>query len=207
MKVILDQVGIVISVLSMSILFVGVTVKRSWANWAYKYLFVLLVIELSSFVLGVLLKRNDYILLVFSSFAGFVFLTQYYSKNIKLFNSKIRMSMLGLGVFLFLISFLDVVKPFIPIILYIYSVSITTYSLLYFYKLVKSKIENKSYNNMLNYGVLFFFCLDTCLSIASKFLTQEVLIYVSWFWFVRVLFLQFFYITLINYLWKTGKVQ
>lgn len=207
MKTTLDLAGIVISILSMSILFIGTTVKRIWGSWAYKYLLVLLVMELSSFVLGILFKRNDYILLLLSLFISFIFLTHYYAKEVKLFKPKIKVGILGMGIFLFLISFLEIINPFIPIILYVYSVGITFYSLFYFYKLVKNEIENKSYNTMLNYGVLSFFCLDACLSIASKFLTQETLIYVGWFWFVRVLLLQFFYITLINYLWKTGKTQ
>ena len=159
MKELLDQVGLVISLLSMSILLFGLLVKRFWQYWVYKYLLVLFTLELTSFVLGILLKRNDYILLLVSLFTSFMFLTYYYYKDVRLFNNKVKIGLFGFGTVLFCVSFVNVFYPFVPIVLYLYSVGVTVYSLFYFYNLLKRKRSNPKHSLVLNYGILFFFVL------------------------------------------------
>jgi hypothetical protein len=171
-------------------------------NWLY--LIVLFLTEFASiFALNTI--ENITIFISVSFFMHFAFLTHFYLSKIYLLNNKLKTGVISLGVVLLLLNIIGTQNQYHFYGRFIFSVVITLYSLIFIYQFLKERITYKKELFIFNSSILLFFCIDAFLAIASDYLINNSLVIVSWFWFFRAVLLQLFYISLIYYLWKTGK--
>ncbi|WP_375560886.1 hypothetical protein ACE193_24840 [Bernardetia sp. OM2101] len=89
----------------------------------------------------------------------------------------------------------------------IYSFAVMLLSMVDIYFMVGGKIKFSKSRMLLNNTVLVFFALDTLLAVSNNYLVSENIELVAWFWFLRALALQVYYISLIYYLQKDGKTD
>jgi len=200
---ILNQIGFFLNLLSILILIFGSSLyffKKSKVSSIYIYILVLLLFEIASRILGYLFKSN-YLILSFSFFIHFLFLTYFYFSKIYRVNKLKKYSVIGLGLIILIIS--NYIQPYDR---FIYSLTITCYSLFYVYIWLKGNLRTDIRHNLLNGSILLFFCIDAFLAIGTEYLITNSLELVSWFWFFRAILLQLFYITLVYFVWKTQKV-
>ncbi|PKH49393.1 hypothetical protein CXF68_01240 [Tenacibaculum sp. Bg11-29] len=173
-------------------------------NWIYiALLFIIEIVSVFPFVVN----NNVRLLMLVSFFVHFVFFTIFYFSKVSLFKNEFKVWVISIGVLVLLTS---VVVPENYLQFdgrFVYSLTITFYSLMYFYSFLKEDIKPCKYEIILNSSILFFFCIDAFLAIATSYLINNNLTLVSWFWFFRAVFLQLFYISFVYYLWKILKVQ
>jgi len=181
--------------------------KKVKYNWTNLYLIVILLFETSSFFIDDFLKGSIAFFISLSFFTHFVFLTHFYLFKIYLLNNKLKTGVISLGIVLLLLNIIGTQNQYHFYGRFIFSVVITFYSLIFIYQFLKERIAYKKELFIFNSSILLFFCIDAFLAIASDYLINNSLVVVSWFWMFRAVFLQLFYISLIYYVWKTGKIR
>lgn len=209
MEKLLNNIGLFLSSISILILFFGTIFyflrKQSKNTILFIYVIILFLFEVTSVFTGLLLKVTDTILFSLSFFIHFVFLTHFYFFETHLFKSKFKNKVIGLAVLILLLNFIVPQNYFD--VRFIYSSTITFYSLMYLYRFINETREVGKLEVFLNGSILLFFCIDAFLAIATNYLITKSITLVSWFWFFRAVLLQFFYVCLIYYLWKKVKCQ
>lgn len=178
--------------------------KKNKNNWGSIYLVTILLFEVCSLFPSLLVDGNIIFFINLSFFMHFVFLTHFY-----LHKREFKKMGIIIGFLLLLLSVsLNVIPSYFKLHLrFIYSLTITFYSLMYIYGVLMEKIKISKNEIILNSGILLFFCVDAFLAIATDYLINNSLIIVSWFWTFRAILLQVFYVSLIYYLWKRMKYQ
>lgn len=213
MKELIEILGRVMATTSIALLLTGIIVfvRKRWHLKQYYllgfYLASLLVIELTSIVLGHFFGISGLVLFTLSFFIHFVFLSIFYQKYLFQLKRKWVVLTIGLGILPLLLSQTtrDLPTGFQSYDRAIYSFVIMLYSLYFLYQLVGG-VRREREEMILNSGVLIFFALDAFLAIGTNFLVNESLVLVGWFWIGRALTLQFFYASMIHFLWRTGKI-
>lgn len=173
------------------------------------YFFILFMVELFSKKIGVLLGNNNLILFSFSCLIHFIFLTLIYAKYFFNIKRKHTLAIILIGsipLFVFNTNWIPDSIKFESYDRALYSLIFVIYSLTYFYQTIKTT-PLRNYGLILNASVLIFFSLDVFLAVGTNYLINENLTLVSWFWTIRALFLQLFYVSLIHFIWKDGKIQ
>jgi hypothetical protein len=173
-------------------------------NWIY--IVLLFIIEIVS-VFPFVINNNVRLLMLVSFFVHFVFFTNFYFSKVSSFKNEFKVWVISIGLLVLLTS---VVVPENYLQFdsrFVYSLTITFYSLMYFYSFLKEDIKPYRHEIILNSSILFFFCIDAFLAIATSYLINNNLTLVSWFWLFRAVFLQLFYISFVYYLWRISKVQ
>ena len=204
---ILDHIGTILNVISILILAFGLVFfyNKNRKTWVYLYITCLLLFETSAILKTVIINNN--ILLILSFIVHFLFLTHFYFTKMYSDNREIKITVYIVGLLLVVSHLCTKDGFFRDYARFILSLTITIYSLLYLYYVVGGRLNNQIASNILNYTVLFFFCIDAFLAIATDYLVSNHLSLVSWFWFFRALLLQTFYIGLIYYALKSHTVQ
>jgi hypothetical protein len=202
----MSQFSIVLLAFGIFIFFRKKEFKSYWVFGTY--LIFLFLLELFSKKIGALFHNNNLIVFSVSALSHFVFLTLIYFRYLIDVGKKTRNIVLGLGIIPLLISnfaFANI-SAFQSYDRAIYSLTITVYTFILFYEMVKRDRWNK-HTLLFNSAVLLFFSLDVLLAVGTNYLVNEKITFVSWFWTGRAVFLQLFYGTLIYYLWKLGRTH
>lgn len=207
-----DSLGTAFYISSISLLCIGVilyiknTHFRNLKEFGF-YLMTLFSLELLSKQLAVLLDNNNLIIFSISSFTHFSFLSFIYFKHFFKLDRKwfLLAILIGIIPLLFLTkNALDNLPSFQSYDRAIYSSVIVLYCLRLFHQsLFRSNVSNSVL--FFNVATLLFFSLDVFLAVTTNFLIHADLPLVSWFWSIRALFLQTFYLSIIYFLWKHGK--
>ncbi len=173
------------------------------------YLIILILFECFSKKVGTLLGNNLIIFLA-SSFFHFCFLTQIYFNHFFKIKSSWKWSLIAVGAIPFIMQSVSLynidTNEFQSYDRAAYDLLIVIYTLLIYLKIARQKIWTKGLL-FLNGAILLFFGLDIFLAISTNFLINQSLSVVSWFWMLRAICLQLFYVSLIYYLWNNGKTQ
>jgi hypothetical protein len=212
---VLKNLGYLFNIASIAILAFGVlftTIQKSHKdkNWLLAYFSCFLSIEISQIVIGAHLETNTFFMFISVFFIQFLFLTYFYFSTVFQLSPAKRNTILFIGLLPFLVYALpDSYGSFLQYYARApYSFTIMVYSLMYFYALINGSITTINSRNILNGTVLLFFTLDLFLALGFMFMITENLLQLNaWFWFIRAIFLQLFYIALIYYGWKSSESQ
>lgn len=180
---------------------------RSWPELGI-YMFLLLLIELFSKQLGSAFENNNLIVFSISSYLHFAFLSCIYFRLFSKSHYIWLFLYLIIGVLpaiIFNANNLKSTEEFQSYDRAIYNIVIMSYSLILIYNTLTTGEERKKVL-LFNSATLLFFALDTFLAIATNYLIHANLDLVVWFWFVRAICLQLFYVSLIYLIWPDGRI-
>lgn len=89
----------------------------------------------------------------------------------------------------------------------IYNICVIIFSLISFLRLVGHASADYKRILTLNTIVLLFLMIDLFLALGTNFLLNESLLMVAWFWLFRALFLQLYYLAILNFTWQLGTTR
>ncbi|AUP77371.1 hypothetical protein C1H87_01000 [Flavivirga eckloniae] len=197
-----------ICLLSFSIiLLVGKRYNKRGALF-FSFICVLLFFELISFYFGKYQASNIFLIPIIG-YTNFLFLLQWYTSRMQLITKKLKIALIVFGAVILIFNFLLLTgtRSFYSYGTMLYNLSIVIFSLLYFNAVIIKKITSTRHSLLLNISILFFFLTDVIISLALNYLINQHLNWVAPFWIFRAILLQLFYISLILYVWNTGKTQ
>ncbi len=208
MVALLQDVGSLLSFCSVGILLIGLLLlllQRNRHSFLY-YIVLLFTMEFAALSMS-FNTLNSLWVLSFSTFLHFTFLVYWYAQYYNFLTPTriwlmilISVALLGFNVY-----HNQSVDTYQSIDRIIYGLFIMLLSLFYAYKGLINSWEMDRSTLLFNISVLSYFSLDTFLAIGTNYFVNESIVLVAGFWFLRSIFLQFYYLCLINYTWRAGK--
>jgi len=212
----LNSVGHALGYISISILLsgTGVLFTRPHSRvlaWARFYLLALLLFETSCMVVVLCFDRANLAILSYSSLLHFGLLT-YFFFWLKPLAPPARRWVTGLLTGILLLSVVANFATLSATDFHSYDrvlggMIAIGYALLGFRRLTQPHYPYQRAEMLLYSSVLLFFALDAFLAIATSYLVSQSLWLVGWFWNIRGLSLQLFYLSIIYYAWQSGKTR
>lgn len=197
--------GRIFSIVSVLILGVGFVIfakRRVHAISGYYVLF-LLALELISFCAGFFIGKYNLFLFWVSTIVNFFFLSSLYLPILFQQKKKLTRYFIAIGLVAIALLILLGKMDLLPMYLRLgFGFLFVIYGLITVYTSLKTESEVSASLLTLTFFLLLFFSIDTFLASCTVFMVRFELEIVAGFWFVRALFLQLFYIGLLNYSWR-----
>lgn len=163
------------------------------------YVFSLLIFEIT----GELILTNNIILFSLSALFNFIFIFSFFRIN----NFKYLIFSIPIIHLVTIIILPNVIEEHSNDIRLFYNFLILLMAILIVKRILLNEKNLKIKSIIFPFIVVFFFSLDFFLGIPFDFLTQQSLEVVAFFWFLRAIALQCFYISIIYFSLKKYQIQ
>jgi hypothetical protein len=144
----------------------------------------------------------------FLQLINILFLTELYSSIIPTLSKKIKYSIWTSAVLFFTIYYLFFInEPFIQYYSNVLgNIFIVLLSFWYFIEII-TKNSNQTGFLKLNFTIFFYFSIEILIALTLRFLVNADIKWVGPIWIFRAVLIQLYYLSLIHFGWKTGKIK